>query len=337
MWKPSRLGCYGSRRALKGTAVVVWRKQQKGEGRMTIRAPAQSTAPFLSQAAPRAMLLAVACLSVATCDLYVTVGSLGASSSSRTGAPDAGVLDAAVPDADASDDSGQEGGLAFPLPFATGFEGADGGCTLSDFSLPIGACYTVSGGMNSVTTSPAHRGACAGAFTTVGDAGCVARCFLQGNLTAPVAWFIAWFYIPSPPPPIHTLAGSSSWNVMHFQGPDEGGETGLVDVNFAYQPDGSLLPALFAPISGGVTTTWTPAALPLDKWFKVSLRVARSSTAAGGVWTLYQDGALAIELSGVVTEPGPFLQFHVGNLTAEITVPTATLYADDISVSTSGP
>jgi hypothetical protein len=267
-------------------------------------------------------LSAVASLALASaCALHITVGDIPADAASSVVSPDA----AAPPQ--------------FPLPFVAGFEAADGGCGFADWMSPAGACYTAAGGVNALVESPVHAGSCAASFTTVVAAvASQARCYLEGDLSAPVVWFTAWFYVPSPLPTLTSWVGSSSWNIMHFvSGVTDGGTAGgVLDVNFTVLADGTLSAVLFDILRHRELSPTPAVSLPQDTWFKLSLRFVRSSTATGA-WSLYQDGTLTIDTEGLVTAPEPFMQFFVGNLTDSLAAGQTTVFVDDISVSTAGP
>ena len=49
--------------------------------------------------------------------------------------------------------------------------------------------------------------------------------------------------------------------------------------------------------------------------------------------TLLQDGAQAVSLTGLVTDPTQWGQWYVGNYADDLTPPASTVYVDDVTVS----
>ena len=47
---------------------------------------------------------------------------------------------------------------------------------------------------------------------------------------------------------------------------------------------------------------------------------------------LYQDGALLLEVTGIVTDDTDVAQWYVGNLAKALTPPDSTLYVDDVTI-----
>ena len=207
------------------------------------------------------------------------------------------------------------------VPWNTGFE--DRFCGYTQLN---GVC--LGGGNSLIVTEPVHSGRYAAAFrldTDDPDAR-QSRCYLQGSLPAS-AYYGAWYFIPATAETNGTL-----WNLWHFQGGDDASSLHhLWDVTLVNGADGSLELVAYSELVGRVFRSPRPVPVPIGAWFHIEMFLKRASGATGRV-ALYQDGALLVEATNLVTDDSAFAQWYVGNLAYGLTPSTSTLYVDDVSI-----
>lgn len=209
------------------------------------------------------------------------------------------------------------------VPWSTSYE--DDFC---DYRRSGGFCYGDIGSMQETVEDPVHLGQRAAAFSITSNipSGMQSRCFLEGQLPVE-AVYGAWFYLPS------LATNTGNWNLIHFQGGTPPNDLpGLWDVSLANAADGSLYLYLFDFLGPGVRTPDNPPEVPIGSWFNVEFRLLRAADATGEV-ELRQDGALVMELTGIVTDDTSFGQWYVGNLADALTPPESTIYVDDVTIS----
>jgi hypothetical protein len=232
------------------------------------------------------------------------------------GCPGSGADAAPTPDPDASVGA-----------WTTGFE--DGFC---DYASPTGFCYTAGPGSYSLVTSPVHSGKYAAAFTAqaVGDASVgpgQARCVEQGVFPS-AAYYGAWYYVPA------EAVNSGTYNLFHFQGAVPGmAGSNLWDVSLVNtSPGGPLHLILFDFLNGMAPDANAVPPIPIGQWFHIEVYFKRAKDATGTL-SLLQDGTMAVNLTGLVTDPTDWGQWYVGIFADSLTPPASTIYVDDVSVA----
>ncbi len=290
--------------------------------------------------APEPRLAAAAILSAIACACDPTV-VIGARASSDSGSADSTVPDArddspaadgAGLDADASDahtcatsaSTAPDAEAPVSAPWTTGFE--DGFC---DYALPMGFCYGAGGGSFTVVTSPVHSGQHAAAFSVQGtlDAGeSQARCVQQGIFPG-AAYYGAWYYVPA------TALNGGVWNLLHYQGGVPGQVLhGVWDVSLVNVGSGGPLHVSFFDFLNGSTPSASAApTIPIGQWFHLEVYFKRASGATGEL-SLWQDGVLAVHLTGLATDDTDWGQWYVGNYATDLMPPASTLYVDDVTI-----
>jgi hypothetical protein len=229
----------------------------------------------------------------------------------------------ATPPADAVPDADMTAPIA--LPWSTGFE--DGWC---EYAQPHGFCFGTGGGSYTLVTSPVHKGQFAAAFTVQSDSdsGSQVRCVAQGTFPA-AAYYSAWYYVPPPAP-----QNTGLWNLFHFQGAstlDSGVDTSLWDVSLL-ELDGGLHSIVYDFVTKMATDGTTVPPIPIGQWFHVEVYFKRAADNTGEI-TMWQDGHLAVDYTGVQTDATTWGQWYVGNLATALTPPTSTVYVDDVTIS----
>jgi hypothetical protein len=289
---------------------------------------------------------AAAVLSACTggCDPTVVIGAriLPDSGGDDSTVPDADAsvladsgADSAVPDADASDaracpdSAGDDGAVpdaSAPVsaPWTTGFE--DGFC---EYAWPMGFCFATGGGSFDRVTSPVHSGQYAAAFSVQGfvDAGgSQARCVQQGVFPG-AAYYGAWYYVPA------SAQNNGVWNLFHYQGGLPGQPLhGLWDVSLVNVGDGGPLHVTFFDfLTGSAPNSNAAPAIPIRQWFHLEVYFKRAKDATGEL-SMWQDGVLAVHLTGLVTDNTDWGQWYVGNFASALVPPASTLYVDDVTI-----
>lgn len=234
----------------------------------------------------------------------------------------AGTWSCPAPDTAATDDAGA------PLPpvdtpWSTGFE--TGFC---DFTRTGGFCFGSPDATYQIVNAPVHGGRRAAAFSITSDTskdGAQTRCVRQGALPLD-ATYGAWFYLP-----LLTSNNKENWNLLHFQGGAPDAWHDLWDVSLGNAADGSLFLYVYDAIRGTLRVPVPSPPVPIGRWFQIEFRLLRAKDATGRV-ALYHDGALLIELEGLITDDSDFGQWYVGNLAEAIGTQEYTLYVDDVTI-----
>ncbi len=230
----------------------------------------------------------------------------------------------AVDPADAAASSADGGAL--DMPWSTSFE--DGFC---DYSAALGYCYAAGDSSYTIVSSPVHSGRYAAAFAVDSRAtpftGMQTRCVRQGILPT-TAYYGAWYFVPAVQTNAHT------WNLFHFEGGDGPNETlhALWDVSLVNALDGGLRLAVFDFFGGGsLKQTSVVPDIPIGAWFHLEFFFHRAADTTGEV-AVYQDGQVALDLTGLVTDDSSWGRWHVGNLADSLAPPLSTVYVDDVTI-----
>jgi hypothetical protein len=302
-----------------------------------------------SRALALALGLATALATVGACDPTVIIGVLGARPDGGGDRGDAQADATVDAERDAQRDGladGQgdaqgdaqgcpgSGADAAPTPdpdasvgaWTTGFE--DGFC---DYASPTGFCYTAGPGSYSLVTSPVHSGKYAAAFTAqaVGDASVgpgQARCVEQGVFPS-AAYYGAWYYVPA------EAVNNGTYNLLHFQGAVPDGGRSLWDVSLANTGSGGPLHIILYDFLNGMAPNANAVPpIPIGQWFHIEVYFKRAKDATGTL-ALLQDGTMAVNLTGLVTDPTDWGQWYLGIWADSLTPPASTIYVDDVSVA----
>ena len=206
----------------------------------------------------------------------------------------------------------------------SGFE--DGFC---GYAKARGFCYSAPDASYQIVDAPARSGRKAAAFTITTDEdqdGEQTRCVREGLLPRD-AYYGAWFYIPG------GTTSSGNWNLMHFRSAsDETPLEGNWDVSLVSTDDGRLVPWLRDYVGGSMIPPSSDFEVPVDRWFSLTLRLLRESTATGAA-ALFLDGELVVERTDIVTDgEETWGQWYVGNLATDLTPSGSTIYVDDVSI-----
>jgi len=251
----------------------------------------------------RVTVIAVWCAGVLACDPTVIIGARGCPASAEAGP----LLD---PDASVTS-------------WTTGFE--NGFC---DYARPTGFCFATGTGAYSTVTSPVHSGGSAAAFSVQGvpdGGGSQARCVEQGVFPS-AAYYGAWYYVPV------QAQNNGLWNLFHYQGGVPGQPLhGLWDVSLVNAVGGPLRAIVYDFLTG-ITSASTAPPIPIGQWFHLEVYFKRAKGATGEI-TLWQDGAMAVHLTGLVTDDTDWGQWYVGNLADALVPPASTVYVDDVTIS----
>lgn len=213
------------------------------------------------------------------------------------------------------------------FPWSTSFEDGE-----ADYQLPQGYCYSTAGGNLTIVGPPApvHSGTHSAAFSVTTDAGPAfmsqVRCIRQGVLPQ-IAYYGAWYYLPAP------VTNFGLWNLLHFQGADSPTDPthGLWDVSLMNQPDGALHIYSYDFLRKTNVDAGGVPPIPIGTWFHLEVYWQRSAADAGE-FSVYQDGQMALDLTGIPTDDSAWGQFYVGNLANVLAPSNVTLYVDDVSI-----
>jgi hypothetical protein len=235
----------------------------------------------------------------------------------------------------AVDTTGDGGLLPLIVPWSTGFE-EEAGDGFGDWSQPstAGFCYATTGATFKIVTSPVHSGQHSAAFmvdtSMATSLPAQARCVRQGVLP-PSAYYGAWYYVP-----VLVTSVGTTWNLFHFQGASapDAAVNDLWDLSLDNQADGSLAPGVYDALTAKVLAAGP--AIPIGTWFHLEVFLKPSAAGAGEI-SVYVDGNLVLDLSGITTDPTLWGQWYVGNYATSLSPSAATLYVDDVTIETSGP
>jgi hypothetical protein len=211
------------------------------------------------------------------------------------------------------------------VPWSTGFENG-----LGDWDVP---CYAAGGGTYQIVTSPVHSGQHAAAFTvnTAVSGQPEARCVKRGVLPQS-AYYGAWYYVPA------LATNRGNWNLFHFRGGNTGdvNSHGLWDVSLVNDADGGLDNSVFQFLTAPQRVIATKPTIRINEWFHLEVLLRRANGATGQ-FTLYRDGQVVLELTGIATDDSQWGEWHVGNLATALSPAVSTVYVDDVTIDTSGP
>ena len=230
----------------------------------------------------------------------------------------------AVGPVDAATSSADGGALA--IPWSTSFE--DGFC---DYASALGYCYAAGASSYTIVSSPVHSGHYAAAFTVDSRAtpltGTQTRCVRQGMLPT-AAVYGAWFFVPA------VQSNGQTWNLFHFEGGDGPNAAlhSLWDVSLMNAPDGGLHVEIYDFFIKMVKAANGVPDIPIGSWFHLEFFFRRAADSTGEV-TLYQDGQVALDLTGLVTDDSTWARWHVGNLADSLVPPVSTVYVDDVTIT----
>jgi hypothetical protein len=299
---------------------------------------------------------AVLSVMVCACDPTVIIGTLGVQGDAQVGGQGDATIDAqsdatidaqAEAQADAladaqgdvqSDVPGCPGSVADAGP-TTDPDASVGSWTTSfekgfcEYAAPTGFCYAAGPGSYALVTSPVHSGTYAAAFTAhgVGDAGVgpgQARCVEQGVFPT-AAYYGAWYYVPA------VAVNRDVWNLFHFQGSGSGNDSGwssLWDVSLGNTGGGGPVHIiLYDSLNGMAPSTSAVPDIPIGQWFHVEVYFKRAKDTTGQLMLL-QDGLMAANLTGLVTDPTDWGQWYVGNWADNLVPPASTVYVDDVTI-----
>jgi hypothetical protein len=181
-----------------------------------------------------------------------------------------------------------------------------------------------------VTMTQAHRGHYAGSTTFTTVPGFTSLSYLyRDQPSPPVAYYSAWFYIPS------SFAVKSYLSLSHFLCSFTNDDQNLVpiwDVNIYPRPDGSLVAHLLDYRTFSNTEQLVPIPVPVDAWvhFEVMMRKAADATGEVAVW---QDDAPILDIQNVITTPTDRVQWDAGGSSDSLVPPTGVVYVDDAAIS----
>jgi hypothetical protein len=246
----------------------------------------------------RRLTLAAACaaLAVGACARHVDLGDIGDASASL-------LWTATFEPGDLSEWTGD----------------AQGGVYTDNATLPPSA-----------TTVMAHNGRYAGVVTLSPTASMTSTNFLFRNQPSPAqAYYSAWYYVPS------TVSVAQWLSLSHFTGSRTGDGTNLFaiwDVNLYPLPGGGLAAQLYDYVNQFNLRQTTPVAFPVDRWTQIEVLLAKATDTTGRV-TVWQDGTLILDRSGLATVQNDWVQWDAGGASAELTPSPATVYLDDAAIS----
>jgi hypothetical protein len=264
-----------------------------------------TASPFRSLRAPR--LAAVAWLCMATgCSGKVVIATW---SCRQQG-------DAATQSAPSANDAGDA--LEF---WSTGFE--DGFC---DY-LAGGFCTP---DIHNIVPSPVHNGHYAAAYT-VTSSRAQSRCFRQGVLPQQ-AYYSAWYYVPA----VIKADIADNWNIIHFQeiDPSNGNWATTWDVLLANDNNAGLRMEVWNELARTHPDMGGAPSIPIGRWFQIEVFLKRAMDNTGE-FSLFQDKASILHLTGLPTELSPRGQWYVGNYWYNLPTSESTGYVDDVSVGDS--
>ncbi len=239
--------------------------------------------------------------------------------------------DASLNGGEAGVDTGASGGPSpLDVPWSTGFENGFG-----DWSQPSdeGFCYVAGAATYAIVTTPVHTGQYAAEFTVNTPASpsqpSQTRCVRQGVLPQ-LAYYGAWYYVPAP------ATAHGTWNLFHFPGGDspDAAAQELWDVSLINEVDGAVAPSVYDFLRA--RTLAAGPAIPIGTWFHLEVRFNRAATSTGG-FTVYLDGNVVLDVSGLVTDSTTWGQWFVGNYATSLLPAPSTVYVDDVTIDATGP
>jgi hypothetical protein len=176
----------------------------------------------------------------------------------------------------------------------------------------------------------AHNGRYAGKVTLSPTASMTSANFLFRNQPSPTqAYYSAWYYVPS------TVSVAQWLSLSHFTGSQTGSGTNLYaiwDVNLYPLPGGGLAAQLYDYAHQFNLQQTTPVPFPVDRWTQIEVLLAKATDTTGHV-TVWQDGTLILDRSGVATVQNDWVQWDAGGESPGLTPSPATIYLDDAAIS----
>ena len=190
-----------------------------------------------------------------------------------------------------------------------------------------GGIFNQGSGKVSITDKVAHSGHYSAEMTIdsrIGEPQAV-RLFRWRESPAE-AYFGVWYLFPN------VYSPASWWNVSQFlsDGPED--QATMWVLNVGNRPTGEMFLYLF-DWQQKKTYSQDLANIPVGNWTHVEVFYRRSTGDAGRI-TLWQDGIQLFDLQGVQTANSDLVKWSVDNYTDEITPSPATIYADDLEIST---
>jgi len=176
----------------------------------------------------------------------------------------------------------------------------------------------------------AHSGRYSGLIAIAPTASMTSTSYLFRNQPSPAAgYYSAWFYVPS------SITVGSWLSLTHFSGSQTGDGKNLFalwDVNLYALPGGGLAAQLYDYVHQVNLQQPAPVSVPLDAWVQFEVLLSKATGATGEV-TVWQDGTLILQRSGVATVPNDWLQWDAGGASTNILPTPAYIYMDDAAIS----
>jgi hypothetical protein len=194
-----------------------------------------------------------------------------------------------------------------------------------------GGTYTQNVDMkSSATTAMAHSGRYSGLIAIAPTASMTSTSYLYRNQPSPAAgYYSAWFYVPS------SITVGSWLSLTHFSGSQTGDGKNLFalwDVNLYALPGGGLAAQLYDYVHQVNLQQPTPVSVPLDAWVQFEVFLSKATGATGEV-SVWQNGSLILQRSGVATVPNEWLQWDAGGASTNVLPTPAYVYMDDAAIS----
>jgi hypothetical protein len=140
------------------------------------------------------------------------------------------------------------------------------------------------------------------------------------------AYYGAWYFIPA------LVTSDGNWNLFHFLGgTSEEDSHPLWDVSLANKLDGQLELSLLNFLTLTPSRSFNVEPVPIGRWFQLEIKIVRSARPNGEV-IVFQDGAVAIHLTDVITDDTAWGQWYVGNLAKTLVPALSTVYVDDVTI-----
>jgi len=184
----------------------------------------------------------------------------------------------------------------------------------------------------SATVDLRHRGQYAGVASVSPTPGVTSLSYLfREQPSPPVAYYSAWYYIPS-------WYLVRSWlSLSHFRCSRTGDGDNLFpiwDLNLYPRLDGSLVAHLYNYTTQLNTEQLSPIKVPTSTWIHFEIMLRKAPDATGQI-AVYQDGVLILRNDGIITADTDWVQWDVGVSSDNVSPPTAVVYVDDAAISLS--
>jgi hypothetical protein len=181
-----------------------------------------------------------------------------------------------------------------------------------------------------VTQDVAHRGAHAGIAAFAPVTVTSFSYLYREQPSPPEAYYGAWFLIPT------TLQVGSWLSLHHFGYHRTAGSADtmpLFDFNVYPGSDGTLFAHLFDPATVSNIDQTDPVPVPVGRWVHFEIFLRKAADATGRI-TIWQDGALILDVPNLLTAPTEWLQWDAGGGSNDVTPTPAAVYLDDATIST---